>query len=432
MLILDVSKKTFWKNLTTFCNTQAGQQNVPEVVSEVVDAVRQNGNKALLEYTKKFDGASLTPRTMQVSEKEIAAASQALSPKHRRAIKSSIKAVTEFHKKTLPKSWRDKNLHGATIGENFYPLNRVGLYVPGGQVPLASTVIMTAVLAKLAGVPSIALATPPRADGTIDPALLATISLCGITEVYKMGGAQAIAAFAYGTTTIPAVDKVYGPGNAFVMEAKRQVFGTTGVDLLPGPSEVMVIADQHASAKFVAADLLAQAEHGTGKEKVYCVLIGKITPKQIEAELKRQAPTLSHQKKIEQVLSTGLVYIQTKTYEEAVDVANYVAPEHLELQVDKSQFTSLAKSINTAGAMLLGEYSPTVLGDFAAGPSHTLPTGRAGRFFSGLQITDFMRRTSILHYNKKSALAAADVVKTFSELEQLDGHGRSLEIRFEE
>jgi histidinol dehydrogenase len=306
----------------------------------------------------------------------------------------------------------------------------VGLWIPGGSVPLVSTVIMTAVLARLAQVPEIAVFTPPGREGKVAPALLAALRLCGITEVYRLGGVMAVGAMAYGTQTIRAVDKVFGPGNDYVIEAKRQVFGTIGVDLLPGPSEVMVLADSTAEPALIAADLLAQAEHGSGKEKVYLVTTDASLVAKVEAALLQQLATLSHADKIRKVLEVGAVAIVAPDLFAAVKVANYVAPEHLEVHTAPESFECLIRHITTAGAILLGRDTPTVLGDFTAGPSHTLPTGRAGRFCSGLRLEDFYRRTSIVRYDKTSLAKARPIVAAFAELERLDAHGRSLEARF--
>ena len=315
------------------------------------------------------------------------------------------------------------------VGEKHDPIRRVGLYVPGGQVPLVSTVLMTASLAKIAGCPEIAVFTPSDNPGKVAPGLLAALHFLGIKEVYRIGGVQAIASMAFGTETIPAVDKVFGPGNAYVCEAKRQVFGTVGVDSLPGPSEVMVIADQTARVDFVAADILAQAEHGSGREKVYLVATSEKIAQAIATEVDLQVSELTREEKTQNVLDQGFLTIVVENLNQAAEIANYVAPEHLELIVKEPSLKKLIKRITTAGAIMIGNHTPTALGDFTAGPSHVLPTGRTGRFFSGLRVADFMRRTSIVRYDEKSVKAGNKVVASFAAMEKLDAHGRSVDIR---
>ncbi len=405
--------------------------DVSQTVSDILSAIRSKGDHAVLEFTAKFDKVRLKASELKVDPAEIKASIKTLTPARRKAIRASIAGVKDFHKKTLPKAWRAKNPDGATVGENFYPIETAGLYIPGGQVPLVSTVIMTAIPAKLAGVPNLIVCTPPQADGSVDPGLLAALHLCGITEVYKVGGVQAVGAMAYGTKTIPRVDKLFGPGNAFVMEAKRQLFGQVGIDLLPGPSEVLIVADSSAKPAYVAADLLAQAEHGTGKEKVYLVSTSDTLIKKVDAELLKQTETLSHAEQIRYVLKNHYTVVKAANLDQAADAANLIAAEHLELHVSPKQEQRMVKRITTAGAILIGENTPTVLGDFIAGPSHTLPTDRTGRFFSGLQVWDFMRRTSIVKYDNRSAAKAWPVVKAFGEMERLDAHSRSLQLRVE-
>lgn len=420
---------SFHNALREFCARASSSADVAPVVTEVLSAIRQRGDVAVLEYTHKFDGARMQAGAMRVAADELKAAVSSLAPADRKAIRDSMAQVKDFHKKTLPRAWQAKNRQGGIVGERFYPIQRVGLYVPGGNVPLVSTVIMTAVLAKLVKCPQIVVCTPPDPDGNIAPGMLAALALVGVEEVYRVGGVQAIGAMAYGTQTIPAVDKIFGPGNAFVMEAKRQVLGTVGIDLLPGPSEVMVIADAGANPAHVAADLLAQAEHGSGKEIIYFATTSKVLLAKVEQEIARQMPTLRHAEKCGKVLAEHCLVVTCKSLNQAAEVANYIAPEHLELQVADQSIEPLTRQITTAGAILQGYMTPTVVGDFTAGPSHTLPTGRAGRFFSGLQVTDFMRRSSIVRYNAKSLAAAAPVVETFARLEQLDAHGKSLTVR---
>lgn len=419
----------FFDALHRFCAHATDSTNVSTVVTEVLADVNARGDTAVLEYTRKFDGAKLSARAMRVDPSELKASVNSLAVADRKAIRESIALVKQFHQKTLPKNWKAKNTQGGIVGERFYPIQRVGLYVPGGQVPLVSTVIMTAVLAKLVKCPEICVCTPPSRAGAIAPAMLAALSMIGIDEVYAVGGAQAVGAMAYGTATIPAVDKIFGPGNAFVMEAKRQVLGTVGIDLLPGPSELMVIADAGANPQYVAADLLAQAEHGSGKEIIYLATTSKVLLGNIETALAQQLPERTHAEACDKVLKSRFIAVLCKRLHQTAQVANYIAPEHLELQVADPSIHPLTTQITTAGAILQGYMTPTVLGDFTAGPSHTLPTGRAGRFFSGLQVTDFMRRSSILRYDAASLANAAPVVETFARLEQLDGHGRSLTIR---
>ncbi|MEM8867661.1 MAG: histidinol dehydrogenase [Verrucomicrobiota bacterium] len=433
MQILEYSDTPKFHNaLRKFCANATVSGDVSALVKDVLSDVVAKGDAAVLKYTEKFDGAKLSARGMRVPPAVLKVAEKSLSVEDRRAIRSAIAQVKAFHQQTIPKDWQSQNVQGGIVGERFYPIERVGLYIPGGNVPLVSTVVMTAVLAKLVKCPQIAVCTPPAADGSVAPGMLAALAMVGIEEVYKVGGVQAVGAMAYGTKTIPAVDKIFGPGNAFVMEAKRQVLGTVGIDLLPGPSEVMVIADAGANAEFVAADLLAQAEHGSGKEIIYFGSTSKRLISKVEKAIAKQLPMLRHAEKCAAVLKGRCLAVVAKNLDQLAAVANYIAPEHLELQVAEKSIRSLTRKITTAGAILQGYLTPTVLGDFTAGPSHTLPTGRSGRFFSGLQATDFMRRSSIVRYDAKSLSKAAPVVESFARLEQLDAHGNSLSIRLKQ
>ncbi len=426
---LRFGESQFKKKLSAFAGTAVPPDSIRGTVEEILSAVAEKGDKAVLEYTRKFDRANLNVADIRVSEAELKGALRSLSRENRAAFRESIAAVQEFHRPTLPRSWQSRNRHGAVVGERYDPLTRIGLYIPGGNVPLVSTVIMTAVLAKIARVPQIAVATPPDAQGNINASLLAALQMVGIREVYRMGGVQAMAAMAYGTSTVPAVVKLFGPGNAYVMEAKRQLFGVVGVDLLPGPSELMVIADETANPDWVAADLLGQGEHGSGKEKLYLVVWSGEFLTKVQLSIKQQLANCSHAEKIRKVLAQGTLAIIVEDEQQAVDTANFLAPEHLEIQTESVRAQRISTRVVTAGALLVGHYTPAALGDFAAGPSHTLPTNRSGLFLSGLKISDFFRRSSILKYDKGSIRKAAPVVSAFAKMENLDAHGHSVQIR---
>jgi histidinol dehydrogenase len=420
------------KVLENFEQTMSKGTEIPERVAAILQAVREQGDAALLEYTERFDRAKFSPSSIRVTDAELQAGLDSLRPEEVQHIQAAKTQIEDYHRHTIPKNWREKNGHGACVGERFYPIEAVGLYVPGGRVPLVSSVLMSAVLAKLAGNPRIVVVTPPLSDGSIAPGMLAALKLCGITEVYKVGGAQAIAALAYGTASIPRVDKIFGPGNAYVLEAKRQVFGQVGIDLLPGPSEVAIVADESANPEWVAADLLAQAEHGSGKERVMLLVSNEELLTRIDAAIARQIPQRNHREAIQKVMQERFMRVIYSQPKDAVKVLNAFAPEHLELQMDDVQAEYYLRYVTTAGAMLVGHHTPTVLGDFTAGPSHTLPTGGAGRFMSGMRVMDYFRRTSTVHYSRKQLQQAAPIVATFSRLEQLDAHGHSLAIRLEE
>lgn len=431
MLKVSTRDADCFEKLRAFSAPAALSGNIAQTVAGIIADVRSRGDEGVLYYTAKFDHAKLLQKQIRVSQEAIDAAFNSIEPEKLEAMKASAAAIADFHKRTLPKNWKKRNPHGAVVGELFFPIHRVGLYVPGGQVPLSSTVLMTALPAKLAGVPELVLCTPPRRDGTVAPEILAAAKLCGITEIYCVGGVQAIAAMAYGTCSVPAVDKIAGPGNAFVVEAKRQLFGKVGIDLLPGPSEVMVIADGKANPEWVAADIITQAEHGSGKEKVYLLALDKRIERSVDIAIESLLTRYEKGPRLREIMEAGFCKIIADNIDDAVAVANFIAPEHLEIQTSAKRQKELASRITTAGAMLVGHYSPAALGDFAAGPSHTLPTSRTGRFFSGLQVPDFMRRTSYVQYDEASLKKAEPIVSAFSKMEQLQVHGHSVAIRFE-
>jgi histidinol dehydrogenase len=320
-----------------------------------------------------------------------------------------------------------RNRHGALVGERFDPFQRVGLYVPGGAAPLISTALMTVTLARVAGCPEIVVCTPCGRDGAIHPALLFATRAAGATEIYRVGGAQAIAAMALGTETIRPVQKIFGPGNAYVVAAKRLLFGRVAVDLLPGPSEVLVLADDTANPKFAAADLLAQAEHGSGHERVWLVTTSARVLRGVEREIRRQLATLERRDLIERALQNNGWLVQVNSLAEALALVNRIAPEHCEVLTRRAR--AVAEGIRTAGAVFLGPWSPTVLGDYVAGPSHTLPTGGAGASFAGLTADQFQRRTSVVEYSRAALRRALPEVEAFARLEGLSAHERSAAIR---
>jgi len=393
----------------------------------ILDDVRARGDAALLELTERFDGARLTAEQLAVTQAELVTASLKADESLRAAMADARGNIAAFARKSRRRNWQTRNSHGATVGERFDPFQRVGIYIPGGTAPLVSTALMTVTLAKVAGCPEIVVCTPCGKDGTINPAVLFAARAAGATEVYRVGGAQAIVAMAFGTATIKRVQKIFGPGNSYVVTAKRLVVGHVAIDLLPGPSELLVLADDTANPEFVAADMLAQAEHGTGHERVWLVTTSARLLEAVEKEIGRQRVKLSRRELLKQVLDRNGWLIQVGTIEAGVAIANQLAPEHCEVMTRKAG--DVSRRIVTAGAIFLGAYSPTVLGDYVAGPNHTLPTGGAGASFAGLTIDQFQRRTSVVEYNRGSLRKALSAVRKFAEVEGLSAHGRSAEVR---
>lgn len=398
---------------------------VREVVAGVIEAVSHRGDAAVLEFTEKFGGPRLTASQLYVTPAEIAAARGSIPADVRKAIVAARTNVRAFAKRSLRKSWFSKNKQGAIVGERFDPFQRVGIYVPGGTAPLVSTAIMTCTLAAAAGVPEIVAVTPAAKDGSVHHALLAALAECGATEVYRAGGAQAIAALAIGTKTIRPVQKIFGPGNAYVVEAKRQAVGHVAIDLLPGPSEVLVIADSSANPEWIAADLLAQSEHGHGSVSILLTDSAKILAA-VEKAVARQVKLSARPRELALALKHAAL-ILVENLEVAVRLANEFAAEHVSIATKAPGM--IAGKLNSTGAIFLGGISPVVAGDFLAGPSHELPTGGAGKSFPGLTVDQFQRRTSVVMYDEKSLRASLPYLETFSRIEGLDAHGRSAAIR---
>ncbi len=385
------------------------------------------GDDAVLDFTEKFDGAKLSAEQLSVTQAELMGASLKADESLRAAVAEAEKNIASFAKKSLRKNWQAKNSHGASVGEKFDPFQRVGIYIPGGTAPLVSTALMTITLARVAGCQEIVVTTPCGRDGSISPAILFAARAAGATEIYRVGGAQAIAALAYGTKTIGRVQKIFGPGNAYVSMAKRMLVGRVAIDLLAGPSDLLVLADDTVNPKFAAADMLAQAEHGSGHERVWLVTTSAKILKAVEKEISKQLPKLDRREFIQRVLDRNTWLIQLATMADAVALANRLAPEHCEVITRNAR--KVSDDIITAGAIFLGNWSPTVLGDYVAGPSHVLPTDGAGASFAGLTVDQFQRRTSVVEYNRASLKKALKSVKKFAELEGLDAHGESAEVR---
>jgi histidinol dehydrogenase len=400
---------------------------IEERTRAILKAVREGGDAALIELTGRFDGAKLTAEQLPVTSAELLNASLQADVSLRSAVKEAHRNIAAFAKRSLRKAWQMRNSHGGLVGEKFDPFQRVGIYIPGGTAPLVSTALMTVTLAKAAGCPEIVVCTPPGPDGGISPALLFAARTAGATEVYRVGGSQAIAALGYGTHSIRRVQKIFGPGNAYVVAAKRLLFGQVAVDLLPGPSEVCVLADDSAKPAFIAADLLAQAEHGSGHERVWLVTASAKLIRAVEKEIAKQLKSLSRREFIERILRDKAALILVRDLTAGIELVNRLAPEHCEVMVKQAR-KAFAQLV-TSGAIFLGNDSPTVLGDYVAGPSHTLPTGGAGASFAGLTADQFQRRTSVVEYSRPAVKKALGAVRKFAELEGLDAHGKSAELR---
>jgi len=386
------------------------KRSVQEKVSKIIDDVRLQGDDALIRYTKKFDKVRLSARNLLVTEAEISAAYQNISPNFVSTLKVVIDNVSRFYKKQFKKSWKLKGQDGVVLGERIDPLEKIGIYVPAGTAPLVSTVYMTALPAKIAGVKRIIMATPPDKEGRVNPHILVIADLLKVTEIYKVGGAQAIAALTFGTKTIPVVDKIIGPGNIYVTEAKRQVYGNVSLDMIAGPTELVIIANRFSPIDFVIADLEAQNEHLGGLS----ILI---------------TTSKSLAKQVKNVVRRGYI-ILTKNLDEAAEVSNRIAPEHLEILVKNP--SRIVKKIKNAGAIFLGPYSPVAVGDYVAGPSHVLPTGGSARFFSGLRLEDFVKSSHIIYYSKKALEKIREPLEKIAGIEGLNKHLESVKIRFEE
>jgi histidinol dehydrogenase len=423
---LRTEQSSQWRSL--LCRRYTPDEKLIGQVSTILSEVRRRGDQALIEFARRFDHAELSAQELAVSEPEIDAATNLAKPELVDALESAHSNVQAFAIRSLRSDWIWKNAQGAEVGERFDPLKRVGIYVPAGTAPLVSTAIMTLSLATAAGVREIVAVSPVGPDNAMNPGLLTALQLAGATEIYKVGGAQAVAALAFGTEIIRPVCKIFGPGNAYVTEAKRQVFGYVAVDLVPGPSEILVIADNTANARWVAADLLAQAEHGRGS--VIClVALDKQVFEAVQHEIAEQMHSLARGAALTEVLERNAFFVLAKNEEQAIEIANDFAPEHLSLVTRHSE--KMAKAILNAGAIFIGNFSPVAAGDFLAGPSHELPTGGAAKSFGGLTVDQFQRRTSIVRYDREALRKSVSIISQFSEVEQLDAHGRSVSIRFE-
>ena len=401
---------------------------VREAVAQIIDAVQARGDAALCDFAAKFDRVQLSPEQLRVTEAELLEAQAVVGDEVKAAIAASLENITYFSHQSMRKDWSGVNAQGCEVGERFVPYDRVGIYVPGGKAPLVSTALMTGGFAKAVGVPEIVAMTPCGPDGKVNPAVLVALQAVGATEIYRVGGAQGVAAMALGTESIQPVQKIFGPGNRFVVEAKRQLVGAVAIDLLPGPSEVMVLADHTANPAYVAADLLAQAEHG-GDSAIAFVTTDEDLLRAVQEQIALQAATLSRAAYLQQVLEDNTDCFLVSTVEQGADIVNAFAPEHLVLVVEPAREEAVLARIRTAGAIYAGTYSTVACGDFLAGPSHTLPTGGSGKSFSGIRADQVQRRTSIVRMSPEAARASLPFVQTFARVEGLDAHGRSLELR---
>ena len=404
--------------------------DVSGIVSEIIENVKTSGDNALIEYCKKFDGADLKAiGGLEVSQEEIDEAFRIVEPRFLEVLEKAAVNIRNFHEKQVRNSFIISENDGVVIGQKVIPIEKVGLYVPGGTAAYPSTVLMDSIPAKIAGCKEICITTPPGADGKVNPVILAAAKIAGVDRIFKTGGAQAVAALAYGTETVPKVDKIVGPGNAFVAEAKKQVFGRVAIDMIAGPSEILVVADGGSNPKYVAADLLSQAEHDKMASAVL-VTDSMELAKAVSEELERQIPLLPRNEIARISIDDNGKIIVADDLMKAIDIANEIAPEHLELCVEQP-FDYLDK-IKHAGSIFMGRYCPEALGDYFAGPNHTLPTSGTARFSSPLSVDDFVKKSQYTYYTKDALEKVAYDVAYFAEKEGLSAHARSATIRFED
>ena len=401
--------------------------NVEAIVAEIIDNVRKNGDKAVLEYCEKFDKAQMT--SLQVTEEEIEEAMGLVEDKFIEILKKARNNIRKFHEKQVRQSFIINDEKGIVTGQKVIPVDRAGLYVPGGTAAYPSTVLMDAIPAAIAGVKEIVMVTPPDSKGKVNPVILAAAKIAGVTKIFKTGGAQAIAALAYGTESIPKVDKIVGPGNAFVAEAKKQVFGVVSIDMIAGPSEILVVADKTANPKHVAADLLSQAEHDRMASAVL-VTDSMELAKGVQAAIEEQLPKLERYEIARESIDNNGKIIVADTLDVVIDISNSLAPEHLELCVD-NPFDYL-DSIRHAGSVFMGKYCPEALGDYYAGANHTLPTSGTAKFSSPLSVDDFVKKMQYTYYTKEALEKVARDVEYFATQEGLTAHAKSAVIRLED
>lgn len=407
--------------------TQMDSRDVLDRVDEIIDAVRRRGDDALVEYSRRFDGHDL--EDLRVTPEEFAEARRTIDPKLRQAIGRAIANITAFHRNQIDPGFTWSQGEDILLGQRIRPIDRVGIYIPGGTASYPSTVMMNVIPANLAGVKEIILVTPAGRDGRIRASVLVAADLLGVSRIYKIGGAQAVAALCYGTETIPRVDKIVGPGNIYVAMAKRKVAGLVGIDMIAGPSEVVIVADEAANPRYIAADLIAQAEHDVQAAGIVITPSSQLADA-IEAELTLQLNTLDRAAIAAQALTGYGAIILAKDLDDAFTMADRLAPEHLEI-LTRDPFAD-AEKVTHAGAIFLGEYTPEPVGDYYAGPNHTLPTSRTARFSSALGVYDFCKKTSLIYYSKQALQNAADDIMTLATDEALTGHANSIRVRLEE
>ncbi|MBR7071508.1 MAG: histidinol dehydrogenase [Clostridia bacterium] len=403
------------------------KMNVEEIVAEIIEDVRKNGDQALFAYGKKFDKADLA--SLAVSKEELEEAIQKVSPELIAIMEKAAKNIRKFHARQVRNSFILNDEDGIVVGQKIIPVDRAGLYVPGGTAAYPSTVLMDAVPAKIAGVKEVVMVTPPNSKGKVNPVILAAAKVAGVDKIFKVGGAQAIAALAYGTESIPKVDKIVGPGNAFVAEAKKQVFGQVSIDMIAGPSEIMIVADGKTDARVAAADLLSQAEHDKMASAVLITDSMELALA-VQAELEKQIPQLLRAEIARESIDSNGKIIVADSLDTAIDIANEIAPEHLELLLD-NPFDYLDK-IRHAGSVFMGRNCPEALGDYFAGPNHTLPTSGTAKFSSPLSVDDFIKKTQYTYYTRDALKRVANDVGLFAEAEGLTAHAKSARIRTEE
>lgn len=401
---------------------------VEGAVASIIEAVRERGDQALIEFTERYDHATLTKSSLRVGAREISNALAGLARDERKALETAARRIREFHRHTVEKSFTYKDQFGMRLGQLVQPLARVGIYVPGGSAAYPSTVLMNAIPARVAGVKEIVM-TCPTVDDVHPKVVLAAAAIAGVDELYRVGGAQAIAALAYGTESIRAVDKIVGPGNAYVQTAKRMVYGVVDIDKTAGPSEVLIIADDSANPAWVAADVIAQAEHGSGGESAIVLTTSRATAMKVAEALESALLDLPRAEAVKAVLERRGAVVLVKSLAEACDIANRIGPEHLEIEVRKPG--QLLKSVRVAGAIFLGSLSATPLGDYLAGPNHILPTGGTARFASPLGAYDFVKRTSIIEATPAAVATLGPVVAQLARMEGFEGHARAIERRLD-